>query len=69
VLAATLYEEILIGTISSGISDQLKDVYSICRCCWNVATYYGKFTLGKMESFFVVVKFHSQQAFTINFGV
>jgi hypothetical protein len=23
----------------SGISNQLRDIYSVCRCCWNVATY------------------------------
>ena len=39
-LAATLYQkEILIGTTHSGISYHLRDIYSICRCCWNVATY------------------------------
>ena len=31
-------KEILIGTTSSGISYQLRDIYSICRCCWIVAT-------------------------------
>jgi hypothetical protein len=28
------------GTISSGISYELRDIYSICRCCWNVAFFY-----------------------------
>jgi hypothetical protein len=23
----------------SGIANQLRDIYSICKCCWNVATY------------------------------
>jgi hypothetical protein len=23
---------------NSGISDQFRDIYSICRCLWNVAT-------------------------------
>ena len=32
-------KEIIIGITSSGISDQLRYMYSICRCCWNVATY------------------------------
>jgi hypothetical protein len=27
------------GTTSSGISYHLREIYSICRCCWNVATY------------------------------
>jgi hypothetical protein len=30
------FKEILIGTTSSGISDQFRDIYSICRCLWNV---------------------------------
>ena len=41
-LAATLVKEILIGTTKSGISYQLRDIYFICRCCWNVATYKWK---------------------------
>jgi hypothetical protein len=32
-------KEILKGTISSGISYQLREIYSIFRCCLNVATY------------------------------
>jgi hypothetical protein len=28
--------EIKIGSKSSGISDELRDMYYICRCCWNV---------------------------------
>ena len=42
---------------SSGISDQLRDIYmySICRCCWNVATYKWKVHNGKMEIISVVV--------------
>jgi hypothetical protein len=35
-LAAILYQRVLMGTTSSGIYYQLRD---ICRCCWNVATY------------------------------
>jgi hypothetical protein len=38
-LLAATFKEILIGTTSSGISYHLRDIYSICRCCWNVATY------------------------------
>jgi hypothetical protein len=30
----------MIGTIISGILDQLRDIYSICRCCWNVTERY-----------------------------
>jgi len=42
----------MIGTTSSEISDQLRDRYSICKCCLNVATYInGKFTMGKLKSF------------------
>jgi hypothetical protein len=32
-------KEFLIGTTCSGISYHLGDIYCICRCCWNVATY------------------------------
>ena len=39
VLVASSIREILIGATSSGISYYLRDVYSICRCCWNGATY------------------------------
>jgi hypothetical protein len=39
-------KEILIGTTSSGIVYQLRDIY---RCCWNVATYKRKVHNGKME--------------------
>jgi hypothetical protein len=35
-----LIKEIMIGTTSSGISDRPRDIYSICRWCWNVATSY-----------------------------
>ena len=38
-LAEPSIKEILIGTTSSGISYHLRDIYSICRCCWNVVTY------------------------------
>jgi hypothetical protein len=40
----------MIGTTSSGISYHLRDIYSICRCCWNVATYKWKVTSGKIEN-------------------
>jgi hypothetical protein len=36
------------GTIS-GISYQLRDIYSIYRCCWNVATYEWKVHNGNIE--------------------
>ena len=41
--------EILIGTTNSGISYQLREIYSIFRCCWNVATYKWKVHNGKIE--------------------
>jgi hypothetical protein len=52
-------KEILIGTTSSGISYQLREIYSICRCCWNVATYEWKVHNGKIEIISFVVKFRS----------
>jgi hypothetical protein len=42
--------EIIIETTSSEISDQLRDIYSICRCCWNVATHKWKVHNGKIEN-------------------
>jgi hypothetical protein len=36
------YTTILTGTTSSRISYQLRDIYSIYRCCWNVAIYKWK---------------------------
>jgi hypothetical protein len=41
--------EILIGTTSSGISYHLRDIYSICRSCWNVVTYKWKVHNRKIE--------------------
>jgi hypothetical protein len=59
-LAATLYiKEFLIGTTSSGILYHLRDIYSICRCCWNVATYKWKVHNGKIEIISFVIKFRS----------
>jgi hypothetical protein len=34
---------------SSGIAYKLRDIYSICRCWWNVATYKWKVHNGKIE--------------------
>jgi hypothetical protein len=41
-------------TTSSGISDQLREIYSLFKCCWKVATYLyinEKFTMGKLKLF------------------
>jgi uncharacterized protein YqkB len=37
----------------------LRDIYSICRCCWNVATYKWKVHNRKIEIISFVVKFRS----------
>ena len=42
-------KEISTVTTSSGISDQLRDIDSIYRCCWNVATYKWKVHNGEHE--------------------
>jgi hypothetical protein len=39
----------MIRTTSYGISYQRRDIYSIRRCCWNVATYKWKIYNGKIE--------------------
>jgi hypothetical protein len=49
VLASTSIKEILIGATSSVISYHLRDVCSICRCCWNVVIYKWKIHNGKIE--------------------
>jgi hypothetical protein len=54
------YGIILICTTGSGISYQLRDVYSICRCCWNVATYQWKVHNGKIEIISFVENFEQQ---------
>jgi hypothetical protein len=41
-------------TTSSGISYQLRDICSICRCCWNVAAYEWKVHNGKIEILIVL---------------
>ena len=58
-LAATLYQgnADFLGTTSSGISYQLRYIYSICRCCWNVATCKWKVHNGKIEIISFVVEF------------
>jgi hypothetical protein len=60
VLTAILYQgnpDRMIGTTSSRISYQLRDIYPIRRCCWNNATYEWKVHNGKMEIFSFVVSF------------
>ena len=57
-LAVTLYQGNLRWTTSSGISYQLRDKYSICRWCWNVAIYKWKVVYnGKIKIISFVVKF------------
>jgi hypothetical protein len=48
VLAASSNKEIPIGATSSGISYHLRDIYALCRCCWNDATYKRKVHNGKI---------------------
>ena len=43
----------------SWISYQLRDIYSIYRYCWNVATSEWKVHNGKIEIISIFVKFHS----------
>jgi len=44
----TLYQEIMIESTPSGISYQLRDIYSICRCCCNAVT--CKWEISKWEN-------------------
>jgi hypothetical protein len=50
-LAASSIKGILIGATSSGIPYHLRDIYSICQCCWNVATYKWKLHNGNITAF------------------
>jgi hypothetical protein len=43
------------GTTSSGLSQQLKEICSICRCSWNVTTYKWKVHNGKIRMIFSAV--------------
>jgi hypothetical protein len=47
------------------ISYQLREIYSICRCYWNVATYEWKVHDGKIEIISFIVKFRSLPSFTV----
>jgi hypothetical protein len=67
VLATSSIKDILIGATSSGISYDLRDMYSIC-CCWKGATYKSKVHNGNIEIIsFVIVSFLT--AFTVYFEV
>ena len=49
-LPATLsLNKIMMGNASSVISYKLSDIYSICRCCWKIATYKCKIHNGKID--------------------
>jgi hypothetical protein len=58
-----------IATTSSGISYHLRYIYSICRCCWNVAIYEWKVHNGKIEiiSFVVLKSWREQATFQWNY--
>ena len=47
----------MIGTTSSGISDQLRYIYSICRCYWDVATSKWKVHNGEIAVISFVINF------------
>jgi hypothetical protein len=59
-LAAMLYQ----GNIDRNhklwnIASSERCIYSICRCCWNVATYKWKVHNGKIEIISFIVNFRS----------
>ena len=45
---------------SSEISYQLRDIYCVCKCCWNDATCKWKFAMGKLKSYLL------SQCFVLN---
>ena len=59
-------KEMLIGITSSGISYHLRDIYSICRCCWNDATYKWKVHNGKIKIISFVVMFQNMSTMSIS---
>jgi hypothetical protein len=54
-------KEILIETTSSGIWNQLRDIYFICWFCWNVATYKWKLQNWNIEISSFIVKFPQEK--------
>ena len=66
-LAEPSIKGILIGTTISGILYHLRDIYCLCRYCWNVATYKWKAHNGKIEIISFVVEFRSQKTLTVDF--
>ena len=57
VLALTFIMEIMIGATRFRIFYHLRDIYSICMCCWNGATHKWKVHNGKIDIIIFVVKF------------
>jgi hypothetical protein len=53
-LAEPSIKDIMIGTTSSEISYQPRDIYSIYRCSWNVATYRRKVQNGKNNDMMMI---------------
>ena len=49
----------MIETASSGKSDQLRDIYAICMCGWNIATHKWKGHNAIIEIISFVIKFRS----------
>ena len=50
-------------------SYQVRDIFSICRCCWDVATYKWNVHNGKMDIISFVVRYRFQPHLTVNFEV
>jgi thymidine kinase len=48
----------MIGTTSFDISDKIREIFSVCRSCWNVASYKWKVHNLKIEIISFVVKFN-----------
>ena len=59
IVSSILYQEILIGATRYRISYHLRDIYSICMCFWNGATYKWKVHNGKILIISFVVQFRS----------
>ena len=69
VLTVSSITEILIGATRSRISYHLRDIYSICMCCWNGATHQWKVHNGKIDIISFVVEFCAEPPLIVDFDV
>jgi hypothetical protein len=67
VLAVSSITEVLIGATRSRISYHLRNIYSICMCCWNGATHKWKVHNGKIVIYRYLVKRKEARSYNFTF--